>query len=388
MVRRPMLILLSLLLLLASLSAWRLAAVMTPGGGGRPRGGEHSRPGLTLERPPTTSVPPCDLWFNASGHQVPGQACTRCTSPLLVALASDGVRLCRCLVGCKHLPAWGTTRPSAPQRTWSEADDAQAVASRGVRLVFGLGTGRCGTVTLHHVLRSQPGCGATVSHELHPVLPWTPGSREKGAQLVASRVRQLLARAAAYSRQDGGAGPVPLVADVGSSYLPHVRSILALEPGARFLVLQRARGEVVRSFLAKDKGVDLWSSCAQSGNWSAFTRYWAGAHPKIPCPDGQGPDQERSLGGYWDLYAATVAQLATEFPDRVRMWPSPRVFHDAAMQAEMLAWVGVAKPRVQGRAPRHNCVASCGKPPMWGGQPAGGAAGGVMTSHAHQKIGN
>ena len=364
MARRPLGLLLALLLLIATLSAWRAAEAMAPGGGG---GGGGAGGGDQVSD--LTAHPgglPCGLWFNASGHQLPGRACASCVSPLLVAVAADGVRLCRCLVGCAERNLPGDRLPWTQPRTWSAADDAQAVEARGVRLVIGLGTGRCGTVTLYHVLRRQPGCGATVSHELHPVLPWTPGTQEKGAQLVARRVRQLLARSAAFGRLEPGAGEVPLVADVSSSYLPHVQAILALEPGTRFVVLQRSRGEVVRSFLAKDKGVDLWSACAASGNWTTFTRYWAGAHPKIPCPPGQGPDQERSLGAYWDLYAATVAQLAAQFPDRVRSWPSPRVFHDAAMQAEMLAWAGVVKPRVQGNAPRHNCVASCGKPPVWG----------------------
>ena len=38
------------------------------------------------------------------------------------------------------------------------------------RLVIGLGTGRCGTVSLSRLLNAQP--DAQVRHELRPYLPW------------------------------------------------------------------------------------------------------------------------------------------------------------------------------------------------------------------------
>jgi hypothetical protein len=170
---------------------------------------------------------------------------------------------------------------------------------------------------------------------------------------------------------------VPLVGDVCSCYLPHVEAILRLEPGARFVVLQRLRAEVVASFLAKDKNIDLWSACAERGHWGQNTHYWAAAHPKIPCPPGEGPNQERSLGAYWDLYASTVARLQAAYPDRVRVWPSPALFHDPDLMADMLAWVGVQAPRVQKLTHRYNCIANCG-----GGHKQAGGGGPLLSLNA------
>lgn len=40
------------------------------------------------------------------------------------------------------------------------------------RIVLGMGSGRCGTLTLAQVLSRQP--GVAVSHEDPPLLPWQP----------------------------------------------------------------------------------------------------------------------------------------------------------------------------------------------------------------------
>jgi hypothetical protein len=241
--------------------------------------------------------------------------------------------------------------------SWTAAHDAEALSVRGVQLVIGLGTGRCGTTTFSHILRSQRGTKALFSHELHPVLPWAAGENASAASaLAAARVEELLARAA--GRVGGpGAPPVP-VGDVASFYLPFVRAMLVAEPGAKFVVLQRPRRAVVASFLAKDPGGDLWSSCADTERWSDNHAYWATAHPKFECArDANGApvaDARASLGAYWDAYAAQAAALAAAFPDRVRIVDSPRIFHRKAALTELLRWLGFAQPNVAGRMGRFN----------------------------------
>jgi hypothetical protein len=102
----------------------------------------------------------------------------------------------------------------------------------GQSIVFGIGSGRCGTLSLAQVLSRQP--GVMVSHEDPPLLPW---DREPGDYVI----RQRFAR---WRRSRQAA----IVGDVASFYLPYVEDAIALEPAIRIVCLKRPREEVVQSF--------------------------------------------------------------------------------------------------------------------------------------------
>jgi hypothetical protein len=216
-------------------------------------------------------------------------------------------------------------------------------------------------VTLARLLRQQPGCSGTFSHEQHPVLPWTPAAGEGALRAADARVRLLLTRRQRWRGDGGSAAHTPLVGDVASFYLPYAQLLLRVEPTTRFLVLQRERDDVVRSFMRKDPGIDLWRACADRSGWPANSVYWAAAHPKYPC-DGAGgaKSTEDALRRYWDEYAERVEQLRRRYPDRVRVEASPALFESEEAQRDALRWAGFVEPRVQ-RMPRHNCIANCGE---------------------------
>ena len=329
----------------------------------------------------------CAAFYNSTGHAI--ASCAACAAPWLVAFDND-LQLCRCMAECgpgaTAVPPASTLLAPAPP-FWTPQHDAEARAARGVSLVIGLGTGRCGTTTLSHVLRSQRGTKALFSHELHPVLPWPPStlasaSSNTSTQLhlnlsatAAERVAQLLRRApprpalrygprgellpSSASQAAHIGAPATLVGDVASFYLPYVREMLRAEPGARFVVLQRKKKAVIASFLAKDPGVDLWSACLGREKWSENHGYWATAHPKFECSPELGRAKpalqvRASLDSYWELYAAEGAGLARAFPDRVRVVESPRIFKNHAEMRDLLRWLGFESPNVEGRIGRYN----------------------------------
>jgi len=316
------------------------------------------------------SLPGCSAFFNSSGVRV--AACAACPAPWLRAWEGGQV-LCRCMAPCSDERPYPAEAPGP--RAWTAAHDAEAVSARGVQLVIGLGTGRCGTTTFSHLLRSQRGTRALFSHELHPVLPWAAGGNaSRAAELASERVSTLLRRVEGRAAAPGA--PPLLVGDVASFYLPFVRALLAAEPGARFVVLQRPRRAVVASFLAKDPGVDLWSACAPRDGWSDNHAYWATAHPKLACGVGPGgeprADARAALGAYWDLYAAEAGALAAAFPDRVRVVDSPRIFRQKAALTELLTWLGFEQPNVEGRMGRYNKGRARGGESVELGRAAGG----------------
>ena len=96
--------------------------------------------------------------------------------------------------------------------------------SRQPRLIFGLGTGRSGSTTLTHILKSIP--NSYVSHE-HPFLvPW-----RNGEEIINWHLARMDALGSHYK----------VVGDVAHWWLPYVEHILKLRPDAKFLAVKRDR---------------------------------------------------------------------------------------------------------------------------------------------------
>lgn len=107
------------------------------------------------------------------------------------------------------------------------------------KIVFGVGTGRCGTVSLCELLNNQ--IGANFTHEDKQELPWK-FSRE----IIDRKLQDISSREGKY------------VGDVAFYYLPYVEHILEKYPEAKFLYLERSKDEVVRSYLRKTWRRNHW----------------------------------------------------------------------------------------------------------------------------------
>lgn len=199
-------------------------------------------------------------------------------------------------------------------------------------LIFGMGTGRCGTVTLSKLLASQPGCNATsFLHETRPILPWESAHTSDVASTRLSAIRQRL-------RCTGGKA-----GDVALFYLAYARDMLEIDPHIRFIVLQRARDEVVRSYVQKQLRCNLWSACPNKTCRPGDIK-WLPAFPKYPClTNSTIADGVRQ---YYDDYESKVAGLTRDFPLNVRVYESPAIFSDESRQYEMLRWAGFPHPTV------------------------------------------
>ena len=95
------------------------------------------------------------------------------------------------------------------------------------RLFLVVGGGRCGLLSLVHVLNRQP--GAKVSFEEPPLLPWK----------ADDRVRLIRERFARWRRTRGPG----VLGDAAPFYLPYLEDALAAEPDLRVIGLKRPRGD-------------------------------------------------------------------------------------------------------------------------------------------------
>lgn len=210
-----------------------------------------------------------------------------------------------------------------------------------MELIFGLGSGRCGTTSLAALLNRQP--DVCCFHELAPsVMAWegaeaTVGSllRDFGA-IGEGGPRWVTADRVVPERETGLARlgaleQVTALGDVASYYLPYVAFILEQAPGARFPVLRRDRDETVRSFVRKltDHGGRVkrrwWEPPQVRNHWlpRADKRWvsdliWDKNFPGYDLPDGSG--LEDYVARYYDDYYARVGALEEAFPESLRVF--------------------------------------------------------------------
>ncbi len=166
---------------------------------------------------------------------------------------------------------------------------------RIVQVVFGLGSGRCGTQSLAAWLNTQE--GAIVTHESRgPAITWNSAE---------GMIDQVLHEF--YSSPQAR-----LIGDVASYYLPYVEHILAAQPTARFICLKRDRGETIASFLTKTLHKNHWIE-HDGARWKHTP--WDRCFPKYAESD-----KAAAIGRYWDDYYRQAATLEARHPSAFRVF--------------------------------------------------------------------
>lgn len=185
------------------------------------------------------------------------------------------------------------------------------------RVVIGLGSGRCGSVSLAHLLDAQP--GATVSHESKPMLPWRRSDAD-----FSRKWQELLARRG------------KLVGDVCHSWLPYVPDLIRVCPDVRIVCLQRDCGRIVDSFELKvaRKRKNHWME-HDGRTWARDPEYDP-TFPKYPVAD-----MREALALYCRDYYAGVDEVIQKYPDNVRKWTTQEALNTAEGMTAILDFVGV-----------------------------------------------
>lgn len=259
--------------------------------------------------------------------------------------------------------------------------DPDPVQSLPLQVVLGLGTGRCGTLSLWKLLSAQD--GATVTHEATqggdaatrnhslPAPTWTPlpslAQRTRVARAHLRHYHAMAPPAAAAAQADPHSAAAAstlqqrLVGDVWSAHLPYAEQYLKLDPTAKLVVLERPRSEVVASFANKSSprgATEAQCMAAAEGqprcrnhwqqwragvwwdadNWDAFFPNFPGKLTRL-----------EAIGRYWDMYAREAERLLFKFPMAVRKYDMEELLgkNSHATQREMLRWLGVQTPRVR-----------------------------------------
>jgi hypothetical protein len=186
-------------------------------------------------------------------------------------------------------------------------------------LVFGLGSGRCGTTSLRLFLDLQR--DVSVTHELNftgirQPLPWLVDYPL--AQRMLEQVQQ---------------NPAPVRGDIGFYWLPYTGWLLDQFPDTRFLCMQRDRAGTVASYLRHTEGRNHW--VGHDGTHWELDEIWDKAFPKYDIED-----KRAAVERYWDEYYSSAEVLQQQHPDNFRIF-SVDALNSSEGQADMLSFLGI-----------------------------------------------
>lgn len=231
-------------------------------------------------------------------------------------------------------------------------------------IVFGLGSGRCGTKTLQSLINIQersvcfheanPSCMAWSSSE-HSVLSILKdftsavsedkSSRSLTVDLDSPERNKPLERYLSLEK-------IEVVGDVASYYLPHVESIIENSDNAVFPCIVRDKDEVIDSFIRKLKVADnvfekfyfsLKGKLGYRNHWSPSNRYvkdskWDRLHPNV----GKNVSLKDALSRYYDFYYEEADRLSGKYKN-VKLYDID-VFSSEEGRKELLEFCGVKNP--------------------------------------------
>ena len=190
-------------------------------------------------------------------------------------------------------------------------------------LIIGLGTGRCGTLSLAVVLDAQ--YLTSVTHEVYYKLPW-----HANYDALKHTLRCIYMHAG------------EAVGDAGFYYLPYVEKIIELTKYVKFVCLKRDKDETIDSQLRAGRSLWHMHVVAQNSKYfdpvacdlnNAENRAFRASFPKYDLP------LEDAWAKYYDDYYEKAAYFEKVYPGMFKIFDMNSVLNTEDGQYEMLKFV-------------------------------------------------
>ena len=183
-----------------------------------------------------------------------------------------------------------------------------------MRLVIGLGSGRCGTLSLAKLLNLQE--GSSVTHEFCP-LPW-----EFDEEIWTVMMGRLFSGKHPYNTE--------IIGDVGFYWINYIERLLDLQSTTKFICLKRDREETMDSYMVKSSGLNVHPT----DNWfRLFPRY------NLPARE--------AVGAMWDDYYKIAETIARKYPDKFMLIDMNDSLNNEQKQRTMMKFAGFDTPHIQ-----------------------------------------
>ncbi len=178
-------------------------------------------------------------------------------------------------------------------------------------MIFGVGSGRCGTKTLAKILG--------IPHEV-VLMPWSFSATKYGKAMTTAL-------------QQGGA--------VGCYWLPHLERVWRSYPGTKIVCLQREREATCQSWIRHLYGRHSF----------VHETIWVdpdgSRHAESKFPDYDGVPVEQAAYRYYDDYYALAKQMESDHPEHFRIFDMHAVLNDPKSQKQMWRFVGRPKSKIR-----------------------------------------
>ena len=167
-------------------------------------------------------------------------------------------------------------------------------------LIFGLGTGRSGSTSLHSLFSRQ--LNTFSSHEHPPLVKWQNDNKSVHFHLNRSLILF---------------NSFNFIADVSHWWLSYVEIIIKRFPNSKFVCIQRDKKETINSFL-KIKGNEKRGSLnhwmIHDGNYWRLNR-WDETYPKFKTTS-----LKDALAKYWEYYYSESLKFQKKFSNNFRIF--------------------------------------------------------------------
>jgi len=188
--------------------------------------------------------------------------------------------------------------------------------------MIGLGTGRCGTVTLTNLINIQKDFRAT--HEtFHKIASW------KFNDSYFNKLEEYIISGSS---------------DISFYNLPYTTKLLNIFPDLKCVCLKRNKEETVKSYMKKtarnavDKPRNHWTN-RNSKYWNEtdwrLDPIWDKCYPKFEFP------KKESIEAYWNLYYEEAERLESNYPNNFKVFDMYEVLNYEECQSELLSFIGI-----------------------------------------------
>ena len=183
------------------------------------------------------------------------------------------------------------------------------------KIIFGLGTGRCGTMSLSNLLSYQDDC--LISHELGG-LPWLTWSPSTSLEPFLDKIN---------TRSES------FVGDVSFYSLPYASVLMSRYSDVKFVILKRDKEETIKSYIKKTQGRNHWMP-HNGSKWRLDI--WDRCYPKFDVKT-----KEEALSCYYDHYYDLCQQL----PQDKCFWLNTEDLNSREKSIKMLEFCGFRNPK-------------------------------------------
>jgi hypothetical protein len=183
------------------------------------------------------------------------------------------------------------------------------------KIIFGLGTGRCGTMSLSYLLNHQK--NSSFSHELggHALLPW-----KRDISQFKPFFGNILRRNADF------------VGDVSFYSLPYWEDILDFDSESKFVILKRNKQQTIESYIKKTKGQNPLMN-HDGKKWVHYE--WDKCYPKM-----EAKNKLEAISMYYDFYY----EKCLEIPQESCHWIKTNDLNNPKKVIDLLKWCGFQDP--------------------------------------------